>query len=138
MTVSEQIIQVVNVLCEKFGIAVDWTGENVIPYVTTLCEKLISYEIATSIAWIVFWLALSIGSIIATKKFYPVFKNGVENEGSYECGWTAATIFAIFGLVILFSVTIIVMGVQIFDIIKCTTFSELYIFEYINALVNGV
>ena len=51
MTVSEQIIQVIDALCEKFGIVVDWTNENVFPYLETLCEKLIAYEIATSIVW---------------------------------------------------------------------------------------
>ena len=41
MTVSEQIIQVVDMLCEKFGMAIDWTGENVIPYIEVLCKKLV-------------------------------------------------------------------------------------------------
>ena len=31
MTVSEQIIQVIDALCEKFGIAIDWTTQNIIP-----------------------------------------------------------------------------------------------------------
>ena len=49
MTVSEQIIQVIDALCEKFGIVVDWTSESVIPYLEILCTKLIKYEICTSI-----------------------------------------------------------------------------------------
>ena len=35
---SEQIIEVLNALCEKFGIAIDWTAENVMPYLTDLAE----------------------------------------------------------------------------------------------------
>ena len=30
MTVSEQIIQVLDALCEKFGLVIDWTSENAI------------------------------------------------------------------------------------------------------------
>ena len=60
MTVSEQVIQVIDVLCARFGIVVDWTNENAIPYLTTLCGKLVSYEIGTSIAWMVIWLVISI------------------------------------------------------------------------------
>lgn len=79
MNVSEQIIQVIDALCNKFGIAMDWTGENVIPYFETLCEKLIKYEIATSLASITFMFLFVIGCIIATKKLHPIFKDGVES-----------------------------------------------------------
>jgi hypothetical protein len=137
MTVSEQIIQVIDALCEKFGIAVNWTSENVIPYVETLCKKLVAYEIGTSIAWMVIMVSLSIGSIIATKKFYPTFKKGLEEEeDSWDCGWTITTTFAIIGLVGLNLATIIVVGCQTMDIIKCATFPEMYIFEYISELIQ--
>lgn len=29
---AEQIVEVLNALCEKFGIAVDWSSENVVSY----------------------------------------------------------------------------------------------------------
>lgn len=139
MTVSEQIIQVIDALCEKFGIVVDWTSKNVIPYVETLCKKLIIYEISTSIAWMVIMTLISIGSIIATKRFYPTFKNGLEKEkNSYECGWGIGSVFAIIGIVFINFVTICVLGTQIMDIIKCATFPEMYIFEYIRALISAV
>ena len=60
MTVSEQIIQVINALCEKFGIVVDWTSKNAIPYLEVLCKKLITYEIWTSVITIIFLLTLSV------------------------------------------------------------------------------
>lgn len=139
MTVSEQIIQVMDVLFEKFGIVIDWTSENVIPYMETLCKKLIIYEISTSIAWMVIMTLISIGSIMATKKFYPTFKNGVEKEKhTYNCAWGVASVFAIVGVVFINFVTICVLGTQIMDIIKCSTFPEMYIFEYIRALISAV
>lgn len=52
MVISDQIIAVMNDLCQKFGIAIDWSQENIIPYLTELAKKYISYEIATSIAWV--------------------------------------------------------------------------------------
>lgn len=52
MTVGNQIIEVLNYLCDKFGIALDWSKESVIPYLQELCEKYISWEIATSTAWL--------------------------------------------------------------------------------------
>lgn len=137
MTVSEQIIQVLNALCEKFGMAIDWTSENVIPYVTTLCMKLVSYEIWTSVAYILLMATLSIIAIALTKRFYPTFRDGVKNAKWYEDGWEAASIFAIIGLISLHTASLIVTIVQIFDIIKCVTFPEMFIFEYIQGMINS-
>lgn len=136
MTVSEQIIQVLDALCEKFGIVIDWTSENVIPYITTLGSKLISYEIWESIAWMVFSLLMSVGITLIAKKLFPVFKRGVENQKSYEIGWNVASTFAIIGLVIFYSIMIAEFVTQTMDIIKCATFPELFIFEYIQDLIN--
>lgn len=134
MTISEQIIQVLDALCEKFGIVIDWTNANVIPYLEVLCSKLIAYEIGTSIAWMAIMILVSVGCMVATKRFYPAFKNGIENQEYCEIGWSVGSVCAIIGLVIIYLSTIIVCGVQIMDIIKCTTFSEMYIVEYIQRL----
>ena len=138
MTVSEQIIQVINVLCEKFGIAVDWTGQNVIPYIEILCKKLITYEIVTSIVWIVAMSLLSIGSIMAFKKLAPTFKKGLE-EDNENCDnvWHIGTFFAIFGFILLNFISFGVIITQIIDIIKCITFPEMYVFEYISRFIQG-
>ena len=139
MTVSEQIIQVIDALCEKFGIVMDWTGDNVIPYLEILCGKLVTYEICTSVVWMVIMVSLSIGSIVATKKLAPVFKKGMEEDR--KCcwggeGWDIAAGFSIVGLIVINLISVIVVGVQIMDIVKCLTFPEMYIFEYITALIQ--
>lgn len=135
MTVSEQIIQVIDSLCEKFGIAVNWASENVVPYVEVLCKKLITYEICTSVGWILFLLALSIGAMVATKKFYPAYKEGLDDYDNG--GWIFATAFSIFGLIVVYVISIIAIPLEIGDIIKCLTFPEMYIFEYVSKLMQG-
>jgi hypothetical protein len=137
MTVSEQIIQVLTYLGEKFGIAIDWTSENVIPYITMLCTKLISYEIWTSVAWMGIMGLLIIASVIATRRLVPVFKKGIESQGRFDCDWTIGSGFAIAGLVLLYIIALLVIGTQIFDIVKCTTFPEMYVFEYVQGLIKS-
>ena len=137
MTVSEQIIQVIDALCAKFGLAIDWTSENVIPYLTVLCGKLIAYEIWTSVFLIAFMTVLTIASIIATKKLAPIIKDGIDDQDYLDCGWTVCAVFAIIGLVALYITVIAVIGVQITDIIKCATFPEMYIFEYVQGIINA-
>lgn len=137
MAVSEQIIQVIDALCEKFGIAINWTSENVFPYIETLCKKLVMYEIVTSIFYVAIATLLIIGVILLTKKFTPVFKKGLEEQDYLDIGWTVGTVFAIIGLVIFSIVIISVFGQQITDIIKCTVFPEMYIFKYISKLISA-
>ena len=139
MTVSEQIIQVLNALCEKFGMAIDWTSENVIPYITTLCTKLITYEIWTSILTIINALVFAIILAILVKKLYPRFKRGwEENRRSYfDVGWQVGSIMAIIGVVVASIFIICAIEMATMDIIKCVTFPEMYIFEYIQGAINS-
>lgn len=140
MTVSEQIIQVIDALCEKFGIVMDWTGANVIPYIEMLGKKLITYELCTSVAWVVVMLFLSVVSIITMKKVYPFFKKKIaEGTVSYSSvcqnDWYVGLVLAIIGTIAINVVAVIVIICQAFDIIKCLAFPEMYIFEYISRFI---
>lgn len=138
MNVSDQIIQVLDHLCEKFGLVIDWTSENVVPYLTTLCAKLVSYEIWTSVAWMVIMVVMSIASVIITKRLIPIYKNGLEKDRrTFDLGWGLATGFSIFGLCILYLATILVIVNQTMDIIQCVTFPEMFIFEYVQGILNS-
>ena len=130
MTVSEQIIQVLTYLGEKFGIMIDWSSENVIPYITTLCQKLISYEIWTSVAWIGIMTILATISIIITIR-YRIFSWKFIEDHDF------VTPLLYSGFIILWVAAVICIVVQIFDIIKCTTFPEMYVFEYINNIIKN-
>lgn len=127
MTVSNQIIQVLDNLCEKFGLAIDWTSENVIPYLTTLASKLVSFEIWTSVAWLAFILVGFLAVILLIRKCRQI---DVLDDAM------------LFGIVVpfgLFGGGIAIAGFisQIMDIIKCLTFPEMYVFEYIQNLINS-
>lgn len=137
MTVSDQIIQVLDALCEKFGVAIDWTSANVIPYLTTLMGKLIQWEIWSSVAWMGIMVIICLISIVCIKKFAPVFKAGIERDKRhYDCGWELGAIAAIICLSVFYLATILVIGTQIMDIIKCCTFPEMFVVEYIQGLIK--
>lgn len=126
MTVSDQIIQVLDALCEKFGVAIDWTSANVIPYLTTLMGKLIQWEIWSSVAYIVF-LVIAFSTCIVIGKW--CVKNLDDWDVMAMLGLTVCTIGGF--------VAIVSVGAQIMDIIKCSTFPELFVFEYIQNLMNS-
>lgn len=140
MTVSEQIIQVIDALCEKFGIVINWTSDNVIPYIEMLGKKLVTYEICTSIVWLVIMITVSISSIVIARKSFPIFlqeiKRTTDKYGLCTSNWDVGFGFSIAGLAVINIVSIIVIITQAMDIIKCLTFPEMYIFEYITALIQ--
>ena len=69
MEVSEQVIKVLDAVCDKFGIAIDWTSNNVIPYIQELGNKIITYDICNSIMWLVIGSAIPLTVAILIKKF---------------------------------------------------------------------
>lgn len=132
-TVSDQIIEVLEALFEKFGIAIDWTGQNVLPYVQELMNKAVSYELWTSVMRIVFFL-LSTGicwfivwrlSRTPDFRWYYAFEKGAP---------TIAVLLAITGA-ILTIISIISTIAQVMDIITCLTFPEKIIFNMIKSMM---
>lgn len=129
MTFSSEIINVLDYLCGKFGIAIDWTSDNVMPYLEDLCSRYINYEVYTSIAWctlfgvIVFvtgliWL---IGSIV--DKHSKSYTSDVTEVSS-----VLFFVFLVFGTLVWTS--------QAFDIIECYTIPEKTILEYLSQLMK--
>ena len=130
---SEELIKVLDELTSRFDIAIDWTSENVLPYAQQLMEKYINYEIATSVAWVVFIaVILSVCAIItrvAWKRAIEVKFNENEIISWIACIGLIVSIF-------LSLVFIFVFAVQMFDIITCATFSEKVIYEFLKIAAN--
>lgn len=68
---SEEVIKVLDALAEKFGLAIDWTSANVLPYLQQLCGKYVTYEITTSVVWMLIGICLLfIGKYVIGKAKY--------------------------------------------------------------------
>ena len=133
MQVSNQIIEVLDYLCSKIGITIDWTESNVLPYVQTLLEKYIAWEIGSNI----FWCIIGIGFIILGIIFYKItikFKNKYEKTGDID--YEVLYIFTSIAFVIVLVIGVIMELYNIYDIIKCVTFPELKIYEYITMNIS--
>ena len=61
---SDEIIKVLDAIGDKFGIMIDWTQQNVQPYIQDLCQRVVQYKLTTSIVMLVIaTIILSIGVI---------------------------------------------------------------------------
>lgn len=124
---NNTIIEVLNYLGEKFNIAIDWTSENVVPYIQELFNKFIQWEISTSIAWIM--VAIVITAISWT---VYIISGCISRRTSGCC--TADDVNDIFFFIgiIISVIAILVICFQVFDIIECNTFPEKTLFDYIK------
>ena len=52
VTFSSQFIEIFDHLCQKFGVVIDWSAQNVIPYITALCGRMTSYVIFKNVVLI--------------------------------------------------------------------------------------
>ena len=80
---SEEIIKVLDNLCEKFGIAIDWTSQNVKPYLQELFVKYTNYEMATSIMWLVIFVMILVAGVLFIRWSLKNSKNYVEGSETH-------------------------------------------------------
>ena len=125
---GDEIIKVLDALCEKFGIVTDWSSKNIMPYLQELCGKIIKYEIATSVVWLVVGIAIILLGVWVSKKAKHIL-----DEFDDELG-----IFLYIVMGVLFVIGMAVVMVQTFDIVTCITFPEKILLEEINDLYNGM
>ena len=66
MKFSNEIIKILDDLGKRIGFAIDWSNKNVMPYLEELMRRFITWEIATSIIWIVLGVVMtSLGGALA-------------------------------------------------------------------------
>lgn len=126
---SDEIIKVLDALAEKFGMAVDWTSSNILPYVQELAGKVVRWEIATSIMWLVLGLIL-LFSVIPWIKFTK-YAHKKYKEDRYS-DWDVAEVFIIIATVVCAIIGIVVSMNQVYDIITCYTFPEKILLDFIS------
>lgn len=94
MAVSDQIIAVFDALCEKLGVAVDWTQQNVLPYLQDVSLRYVRYELA----WSIFTVLETLFAFIAIALFarFCVRKARVEMESTdRKLWWGMASVIAV-------------------------------------------
>ena len=132
---SEEVIKILDVFAERFGLAIDWTSVNVLPYLQQLYDKCVTYEIVTSVMWILIGICLLFSGKYLIKMMKYCWKK-------YKEDWTAdydiITIgLGVFAGVIIIGGTIIILC-QIFDIITCITFPEKIIIRELQLIYSNL
>ena len=142
---SEEIIKVLDYLGEKFGVAIDWTQENVLPYLQDLLSRFAAYRIAISVFWIIAAIAGFFLSFYFGKKIVASFKTVREKKVDtllFET-WgdsmnpTVLGAFAVIGLVVLAVSSVCIFFGFTEELIKWIFIPELPMIEYLKGLVES-
>lgn len=127
MSVSNEIITVLDDLCRRFGVVVDWSQENVMPYLDDLFARFISYEIATSIVYV--GVALLVSCFFAACGVYA--RRASLKSGRCKDEWNfAACAMWVIGVIVF----IITIGEQAYNIVTAMTLPEKLIVTLIRNL----
>lgn len=129
---SKEILEALNQLTDKFGIAVDWSNQNALPYLRDLMGRLVHYEIITSLVRLIVG-ALFVLSAIWWLEFIKYARKKYEDIGGSN-DWDVAATVATFAMIIVVLIGIIIILCQIDDIIQCVVLPEGIILKYIKGV----
>ena len=138
---SAQIIEVLNDICEKFGIAVDWTSKNIQPYLKELMTKCINYKLATDIVWLVVGIILLIigGGLLRfafnNHRKYHEIKDYYEQMYS-NLDDVAGIQFIIAMIAICISIILILYFT--INLVTCVTFPEKVILDMVRSYLTNI
>ena len=131
---SKEIIEVLDNACEKFGVAVDWGSDNVLPYLTDLVHRYTQYKIANSVFYIIIGILMLLSLIGLFKLIIWSYKK------SKECGiydsdaYDLINIIAGIAFVIFMILGVIIILVNISSIIELSIIPEKSFIDYIRSL----
>ena len=119
---TEAFLKVFEYLTEKFGIVVDTTNTNILPYLQSLGDKIVAYEKSIAIMWII------LGGFIAVLSLIIFFIGCAKDWDGFH--WVVLIIGLIIGIWIIIH--------NMYTYIGCVTFEEKIILDYIDKVMSTI
>lgn len=128
---SEEIIKVLDELGKRFGIVIDWSNQNIIPYLQELLKRFICYRNITACVWIIISIAITISGVVMIR-----FLNKWRKSDNYDKDYCSDDDM-LAGMGYIFSICIIAVGIgliigNMFGIVKNVCMPEMVVYEYIK------
>lgn len=124
---SEEIIKVLDNLAQKFGIAIDWTSQNVMPYLKDLTSRYIEYKNLIAVVELIIAVVLIVAGIVCIIKLIKwTKKDEYYDEELFFWG--------ILGSLLIIALEISLIIGNTMGIIQNICMPEMTILEYIKTL----
>lgn len=126
--ISEEIIKVLDNLATKFGIVIDWSSQNIVPYLQEVVGRCVNYKMYTAIMWIVVMIVM----IIIDYLIFKIFWNNYKRDKCFKTKDNLLFASMVCGFVMLFLFVFVILNAN--TIIACLTFPEKIVLDYLTAL----
>ena len=139
---SEQIIKLLEHMGDKIGVVIDWTQENVMPYVEDLVRRFITLNIVECILGIVLFLGFGGVAAIMWKFYCRGKETAIKNKHSnaiydyYSVGPEIGGMFLIVGIIVSILIAIIGIVINISELVKWIIVPEFQIVEEVAYLIK--
>ncbi len=128
MEVSDQIINVLDKVCEKFGMVIDWSKDNALPYLQQLIHKIILYDICTSLTWLI----VGIGMLFVGFYIFKKSKSFSSEKDDFVDIFSPKTKMVLLGTVIaVFGICVLIVP-NFLNIVQDISFPEKTVVEFIK------
>lgn len=124
--IADDIIKLLEYLFAKMGIAIDWSSDTVLPYLMELGQHIVAYKMWTAIVII----GVMLISLAATWVICNILTKAFGTE-------PGANIFIIVIKMVAVIIVITTIAVQSVTIVKCNTFPEIVVYDYISSKLNN-
>lgn len=129
---ANEIIKVLDELGKRFGIAIDWSAENVLPYIEDLGTRFIMYRNYMAILWIFISIIMFVSGIVLVRKIVKYMKS--DNYDEYDdAPWLVLLCILVIAL---FIAAPIVFFQNTTGIIQNVCMPEITIVNYIKELTT--
>lgn len=130
---SSEFEKALDAVCNKFGIAVDWSSKNVVPYVQELSTRIVHFKIASAIFFAVVGILMVASIILWVKWIKYCDKRYKEEEWD---NWDLAKGLSIGACIICTVVGIYVALYSVYDIVTYSVFPEKALIDFISTYMN--
>lgn len=124
---SSELEEVLDILGEKFELFIDWSQQNIQPYVQDLMHRVVQYKLVTNIIGCSVMVLILIVGIV----FFVHSIKRIDSNDYIEVSYVAGFIFGI--IMIMFAIILLPMTIN--NIIQCCYLPEMVFIEEIKALM---
>ena len=129
---NENTTAIIDAIAEKFGVVIDWTSQNILPYLEDLMHRIVSFEIGISTFWMIFCLIVAVGLVFLGYHMYQRCKKDSPYDEEDSMLFPPAIFTWILAGVAVVA-TIVIIPVGVIRILECINIPEKIFLEYIGA-----
>lgn len=130
---SSEFEKALDAVCDKFGIAVDWSSKNVIPYVQELSARAVHFKMASAVFLVVLGVLMLIATILWVKWIKYCDKRYKEDRYST---WDLTTGLSVSLCIIWIVVAVYIVLTSAYDVVTYSIFPEKALVDFISTYMN--